>query len=501
LGVVGVGAHARKWVEFFCYFLFTTSGTYRCLKATIFLLLLAAIALLRPPEYDEAYSLFLTAGNPRPAWPAGVFHPGDVRGFYDGHAGWWAIAANLRSGDVHPPLYFWALEAWRRVVGPGWFAARALSVLLTVAGLTLLARLAALARAPVLPTLTITLLSYGFAATGIEARGFALAQCLNIAGVLLALAAVQRSAFGLALLAGGVFGAASFSNYLAVFVGVAAMAWMLATRPRLLPGMIAGIAPFMAADYYFFTGQLHARVGQFVAFAPLPALGRLARDAGAAVFGGLPLYAAGFGGAVAAGLLGLFLACTAGAIRRPPLYAALFALAGVAPPAGLIALGILFHNTPIEIRYLAFSLPYLALLFAALPRALLCPLLAVQAAAIAGLMFAPATMQPQGLAAAEAARVPGALILVPFGNDGVGIPGPFIARLPDAARVELLRAETLANLSHEPRIVLATLQLDNASRATITAARAAIGRNACLAVVQSDALITTLSNRCAHQQP
>ena len=46
-----------------------------------------------------------------------------------GHAGFGAIARDLRAGDVHPPLYFWAVAAWRWLVGDGLFAARLFSVL------------------------------------------------------------------------------------------------------------------------------------------------------------------------------------------------------------------------------------------------------------------------------------------------------------------------------------------------------------------------------------
>jgi len=123
-----------------------------------------------------------------------------------------------------------------------------------------------------------------------------------------------------------------------------------------------------------------------------------------------------------------------------------------------------FHNTPIEIRYMAFAMPWVALLLApALPRLLLGLMLGVQGAAIAGLIFAPMTMQPQGLAARAAAAYPGALVLVPFGNDGVGIPGPFIAAAPDDMRIELLRP----GMEMPPGAVLANIQVDDASRAAV----------------------------------
>ena len=172
------------------------------------LLVLTSAARLRLPEYDEAYSIFLTAGDARPAWPTGVFHAGDVRNFYTGSPSPLKIAHDLRAGDVHPPLYFWSLEYWRRVTGPSWFAARMLSVVFAIAALTALAWLATLAEIPVPSTLLIALLSYGFAYTGIVARGFALAQFLNILGMALTYKATTSRKWTFALAGGLAFGAA-----------------------------------------------------------------------------------------------------------------------------------------------------------------------------------------------------------------------------------------------------------------------------------------------------
>jgi hypothetical protein len=426
---------------------------------------LVTIAWVRAPEYDEAYSIFLTAGHARPAWPTGIFTAGSVRTLYAGNASFAQIAHDLRIGDVHPPLYFWALELWRGVAGPSWFAARLLSVMFTLAGLLLLSRLAAAAAVPVYPALFITLLSYGFAYTGIVARGFALAQLCNIAAVHFLFLAARGGRWPLALAAGGAFGAACFSNYLALFTALAALGWLLVTRPRLLPAALAGFLPFMPACAWFFLAQRRSRIGQFVAFSPPHAIVLLAKDSGAALFGGLPLYAGLFAPPLVLALAALFLACLTCVIRRRHAQAGLFALLALAPPCGLFALGCLFGNTPIEIRYLALSLPFLALLLApALPRRLLAVLLAVQFCAILGLAFAPATMQPQAAAARAAAAFPGALVLLPFGNDGVGIPGPFIASAPDNMRILLLHPGDLPQL----QAVVVTLAIDNASRIAVS---------------------------------
>lgn len=423
---------------------------------------LVTIAWARAPEYDEAYSLFLTAGHARPAWPVGIFTAGSVRLLYAGRASFARIAHDLRAGDVHPPLYFWALEIWRQIVGPGWFAARLLSVLFTSAGLFFLARLAVVADVPVYPALLITLLSYGFAYTGIIARDFALAQLCTIAAVYFLFRAARGARWPWALAAGAAFGAACFTNYLALFTALAALTWLIFTRPRLLPAALAGFVPFLPACAWFYLAQRHSRMGQFEAFSLPHALLRLAKDSGAALFGGLPLYAGDFYAPVTLALAALFCACLVFVIRRHHAQSGLFALLALSPPCGLLVLGLIFGNTPIEIRYLTFSLPFLALLLApALPRPLLVTLLTVQFCAIAGLAFAPATMQPQAAAARAAAAYPGALVLLPFGNDGVGIPGPFIAAAPDNMRILLLHPGALPQV----QAAVVTIAVDNASRA------------------------------------
>ena len=419
------------------------------------LLLLAS--WLRGPEYDEAYSIFLTAGHARPVWPQGVFTAGSVRWLYRGHASFGQIARDLRQGDVHPPLYFWALELWRRAAGPGWFTARLLSVGFTLAGLAGLSRIARLCRLGVVPVLAMALLSYGFCYTGILARPYALVQALNIWGVYFALAGRKPRT---ALAAGLCFGAAAFADYLAVFSGAAMLGWMLWRGRRRGLLALAAMLPFLAACFWFFLAQHASRNGQFAAFAWVPALAEMARDGGAALFGGLPLYAGRWGGLVAALLATLALAGCGCAVRRAEGRG--FLLLAAATPAGLLALGVVFRNTPIEIRYLAFALPWVALAIApALPRVLLALWLGVGGVAVAGLMLAPSTMQPQGRAARLASAYPGAVVALPYGNDGVGVPGPFIAASPDAMRLILLRPGDAV----PPGAVRVAIRADQASRA------------------------------------
>jgi hypothetical protein len=134
-----------------------------------------------------------------------------------------------------------------------------------------------------------------------------------------------------------------------------------------------------------------------------------------------------------------------------------------------------------------------------MPRGLLGAVLAVQVCALVGLAAAPGTMQPQGEAARVAAAWPAALVLVPFGNDGVGVPGPVLAALPDSARVELLRGAVPA-FSGERHVVLLTVRADAASRLQVAGALAALSADACFARVQESAVAAVYLNRCADEQ-
>ena len=119
---------------------------------------------------------------------------------------------------------------------------------------------------------------------------------------------------------------------------------------------------------------------------------------------------------------------------------AMFALAALAPLVGLLLLGAIFNNTPIEVRYLTFSTPFVGLLLAGAlrPRGAAF-VLAVQAASLVGLMLAPQTMQPAGAAAhAAAALVEDGVVLLPRGNDGVGIVGAFAIEAPPALPLLLI---------------------------------------------------------------
>jgi hypothetical protein len=243
---------------------------------------------------------------------------------------------------------------------------------------------------------------------------------LCLTGQTLTTAADARQRMGLAAAAALAFGAATFTNYLAAFVGLACVLWLM-RRWRLGVAAAIGGVVWLPVVGWFALGQFQARPSQFPPFEAIPALIRLLRYQAAAVFGGLPLYAGPAAG-LAEAAIGIVAALLAGALlwRWRTVATAphrwLLAMVAVAPAAGLLALGLLSGRAPIELRYLVFGLPAIALLMAgatARRRALLWFTLGVQAAAIAGLMLRPETMQPQGAAAAAARLPPDTLVLVP----------------------------------------------------------------------------------------
>ena len=478
------------------------------------LLVLVGAAWSRGTEYDEDYSVFIASGTPRPVWPTGVFTPHEVRPFFSGHSTLASIATDLRHTDVHPPLYFWSVAAWRGIFGTGLFRTRLLSVLFSLIALAGVATLATLAGAPPVASLLLTLGCYGFTYTGSIARGFALAQLCMIWGTVLVLLAGRvrtharssstvPASIATAAAGGILLGLASFSNYLAAFGGAAALLWLLLTRTRQWPQWLAaglGFACILPADLYFFLAQRGSRIGQFPPFKLLPSLARLGKYASANVFGGLPLYLGHIPGLILGGVLVLALAGLFVLIalrwRRiaTPETRLLLLMATVATPIGLLALGFVFDNTPIELRYIAFSTPFLAVLlagaFASLPAragalaigALLC----VQAISLAGLMTRPETMQPQAQAARAARQLAsnGSLVLVPYGNDGVGVLAAFVNEAPADMRIRRVdpgqdMTPLLSAAAASPRVVLVLLGLDADSRSVLPAMQRSFQADPC----------------------
>jgi hypothetical protein len=475
--------------------------------------MLVGIAGCRGGEYDEYYSIFLIAGDPRPAWPLTATTVAALSSSYHGHTSITAIANNLRRGDVHPPLYFWLLAGWRHLVGTGLFRFRLLSVGLTCAGMLSLSRIARHFGISAALAVAVTVLCYGFAYTGLVARNFALTDTISLTGVLLLINADRARSHRIALLAGIVLGGACFTNYLASFTTIAALAWMFAVnRPSKRLGIMPaiGAALFIPAGAYFFLAQSGSRHGQFHQFRLFRALTSLARDQIGAILGALPRYAPPpWSSLIAASVIIfaailLFFVVPSGLASLPARYRTLIAAEIAAPPIGLLALGAVFNNAPIEMRYLWLGLPYIGLALAAglrhRPR-LCATLLAVQALSIIGLAIAPQTMQPASRTAriAAAASGPNAIVLVPFGNDGVGIPGPFVAAAQPTMTVLITRnaAPSLLNLAaHYNRVVIAEIKVDESSRAAIPQLDALFAKSPCWRVSPSPRAITVFTNLC-----
>ena len=233
---------------------------------------LGLAAMLRDPEYDEGYTVFVTSAAARPNWPDVAFRVADARAAFRPAPTPWSIDGNLRRTDVHPPLYFWTVWAWRRLWGPDLAATRMLSVGFSLGALACVAAIATEAGFPALTSLLLTLGCYGFVETGIVARGFAMAQCLLLLGLLLALRAARATGTtgapgAWSLAAGLALGTACFTNYLAAFPAAAAALWFGWQRPRQLSALLLGLVPFILADLSFFLDQRNSRIGQFPPFA------------------------------------------------------------------------------------------------------------------------------------------------------------------------------------------------------------------------------------------
>ncbi len=472
-------------------------------------LVLGGAVFSRGAEFDEQYTVFLLAGDARPIWPDAVFAAGAVRDRFHGDAAPLEIAADLRRGDVHPPLYFWAVSAWCRAVGDGLFPLRLFSVLCGLGALAAIGLIARRVGVPAALAMLLTLGCYAFAYTSGVARGFALAQLLALLGVSAALSQGKTRGFGAGLL----LGAASFTNYLAAFAAAPVVLWLTARRLRDGTMAAAGFGIFVACDLVFFLAQRGSRPEQFPPFHVVDGTMRLAKYAAASVLGGLPLYvperlSGVMGGASAAVLaaMALLVLLRWRRIGAPPERALLGGLV-VATPAGLLLLGMVFDTTPIELRYLAFATPYAALLLAGALAGLerkvgvACgvTVLALQAAAIAGLLLRPETMQPMREAAREAARLdPGTVVLLPRGNDGVGLVGAFISEAPDDVRLLLVDRHARATALHAvaPRVALALLDRDRESHATLAALLPAFFADPCWRAVPGGSTLAIFENAC-----
>jgi hypothetical protein len=173
-----------------------------------------------------------------------------------------------------------------------------------------------------------------------------------------------------------------------------------------------------------------------------------------------------------------------------------------------------FNSTPIELRYLSFAVPFLALLLAGslttLPRGAAIGIggavLLVQAASLTGLFTRAETMQPAratALAAAVAAG-PQGVVLVPHGNDGVGVVGAFAQEAPDWLPMLVVGRDDPASRTRiragaYGRVVLALLGQDGSSRATVLAMQAAFAGQPCWRLAASGFNVVAYDRICGEE--
>lgn len=387
--------------------------------------------------------------------------------------------------------------------GDSLLVARLLSVLCGVAALGIVAIIVRQTSVPVATAMLLTLGCYGFVYTDVVARGFALAQLLNLSGIALLLRSRRspRNAF----CAGLLLSAATFTNYLAAFGGCAALLWVLLASRRCWPWTTLGFIVLLPADIWFLVAQHGSRIAQFEPFTLASTAARLSRYTAGAVFGGLPLYVSGVWSNVVAAVIAAFALLVAlFALCRWRRIHPLIALSAIAPPAGLLLLGLTFNNTPIELRYVAFATPYIGLILASvLPRRLVYTVLAIQALSLVGLMTRAETMQPARAAAAASAFARNGIVLVPHGNDGVGIVGAFAREAPPTLQLLVIRpdetpTQILARAGNATRVELALLGQDTDSRTALPHMRAAFD-DPCWRAVGQRSNVLALERICGEE--
>ena len=437
-------------------------GVAESRRSAITILVVAAFlfaygAAHRGSEYDEQYTLFLASGLVRPDFPDQVTTPALL------HSHWYnesavpltsILARALRDNDVHPPVYFWLVSGWRRlwaltIPGLGRLITRILSSLSAMLGLIGIGYLARACRAPPALAMAIALGCYAFSYTAIIARDFALAETLTIWGSVLALrmnarAHSLRECGSYAVSSGLMLGLACYTNYLAAFIAVPVLLWQMARYPK--AGILACVssASFLPAGIWFFLSQHAARTSQFPPFAIQHAIVLIGRDVTAAIFGGIPRYFSPplrttIYGALFVSVTYIFWHLRLGLWKKRNMAELYLLLLGTMTPSfGLIFLGVIFDNTPIEVRYLCFFCPFFSVLIAFAIKHSNYPIiptgifLFLQAIGIGGLLIMPQTMQPIGAAVRLAVRLATShtVVLVPFGNDGVGVAGAFVNSAP-----------------------------------------------------------------------
>ncbi|MBL6081786.1 glycosyltransferase family 39 protein [Belnapia sp. T18] len=380
----------------------------------------------------------------------------EVKNTFVSHSSLGTVVNNLRNTDVHPPLYFMFLSIWRELLGDNIVILRSFSVICSaLAVITWIFTIWRMGFSPIALGLAVTL-AYGFGYSGHIARGFALAHLFVAFTVLAAVEAYRvrtrswKFLSAWVAVAGLCGGFATLTNYLAVFPVAAVLIWLIFNTPRKIISAACAGLPFAlatAANLYFFIAQKSARVGQFEPFELFSIVIKLIQLNAASLFGGLPLYvSSGARAPVEVALGALLLMSTAMVVvawRKLGPMRWLWLSGLLAPSLGLMGLGVIFGNSPAELRYVAFSVPFAAGLFVStasvlyrnLPQvtsAWFTLVLVVEAAGALGMMVHPKTQQPFRAALDAASPYFGSdtVLLVPAGNDGVGIMGSILQEVP-----------------------------------------------------------------------
>lgn len=357
-------------------------------ELVLLLVLLAVAAAVRLPGlisraiwYDEAISLLTAAGNADAPWSEDPVSAGEARRLFAGEMGWREAVEDVRQYDVHPPGYYWVLGKWRSLFGPSLEAARAFSLVCSVAavGVLYLWLRSAVPRGSWVMALVFAL-STGAAHGGHEARAYALASVLILTAAWLGYRGGPESGLrtravtGLA--AAFLAGLALHVNYLALFPAAAIAAWIAVDRwrgSRWLAAAVPVLALVVAAAALpVLSDQLGRRPDQLSGYAGWLAELRVLLVINTQMAGiPVPRISAPQGEAGPRALLGVGL-CVAllavtlyhlvrghGGLNRR--FWSLAALLVVAPSAGIWVLDLAFDKRLHVSRYVSFAGPALAI--------------------------------------------------------------------------------------------------------------------------------------------
>lgn len=471
----------------------------RRLRSTLTILVLALMALgaaVRCFEYDESYTQFYLAGLPHPQWPVEPRTVGALRSWVEGRTtGVLQVVTDLMRYETHPPLHFWLLIPWRAAFGSDPLVLRLFSLLCACGSILAVWRLAALARVPAVPAVLCAFLSYAVFYPTTLARAYALALMLVLLGTL-ALARLLRDpergcrrwmdGAVSAAAAGMAFGLAGLSHYLALLAGAAilgAFALNALAQRRLLPVLASGLGVLPP-----FLGVVALRHEQGSAewfhagFELSRDLWRMLEMQAAALFARTPLLL----DEPWSDLVALLIAPSVMLIVGPVLMAfrpimadpvrRLLLAGAVAMPLGLLVLGVLTDRAPFVSRYTSYSIPFIALSFAAglahlaergqrrLAAIVFGYVLLWQTIGAGSQVLWPATQQEFRPIIADVAQrwVPDKSVLaVPVGYDHIGKNGPYLWEAPVdwpmvVVNTHVPAAETVARLGAANRLFLVT---------------------------------------------